>query len=147
MENQPRRNKYYIEWNGENIYFTPENTMIYLHKYEPHYDHIFVDLDPDAEASESGVYIWRITHENFDEMVAELLRNGVWQKPDLEFATKLDKQSFDRHGLVLPPAPEIPPLEELLPRKEAHARFLEYLIENDYLTDEEFASGNGELYI
>jgi hypothetical protein len=143
---EPEHTKFYVPIEGKEIYLGPDNSTIYTHLYEPHFDHIFLELDPseDNEARQ-GYFLWRLKHkDHFDRMVKALLELQANHRQN-EFATEQDKETFIRQGLELPQFKEPEP-ETLTPRQVNLVDFMAYLLLHEQLSADDF-KGEGDLYL
>lgn len=140
----PEENRYFLDVDGEQYYMTPENSFAYLHKAEPWYDHIFVQLPPNDEGQEMGTFIWRLKQENFDEMLEYLYGKGMEHFIGTT-VSDFDKRVFEEAGLKAPTVKE-PEHYELTPRQERLAQFMAYILMTEQLNAAEF-EGSGDLHI
>jgi hypothetical protein len=141
---QPENARFYLEFEGERLYITPENAFAYIHKAEPWYDHIFVCLPPDASGQELGAYIWRLKQKNFDEMLEDLTEHGMEHYVG-STVSDMDLRAFEEAGLEKPIIKE-PHRYDLTPRQENLARFMAYILMTEQLNAQEF-EGSGDLHI
>lgn len=97
---QPQ-NRFWYTLGDESYPLTPEFADMYLHNAEPWYDHIYLNLPDDEDGNARGGAIWRIEHENFDDVIGDLIQQGG--EPYLEeYASQGDKDYFARSGRELP---------------------------------------------
>ena len=148
-EREPRedgKTNFYIPVNGQEVYLTAQNSFIYPHKFEPHYDHIFLELEKDEdEVARSGLWLWRLKQKRFDEMVEALRAVGAWESQNSGWASEHDKKMFKDHGLVVPKFKEPKP-ETLTQRQVNTINFMAYILLHESLDADEF-NGEGDLYI
>lgn len=166
-EREPKRPEYYGNYNGERVYFNPDNTIVYLHKETPGADHLFVVMDEEGvePPEQSGFYVWRALHKDvFDKMAEDLLADGcnlvaVDKVSDFD-ASNLAKEVeeiptglqplINGEGYIsnpeVKPTYKEPEYHELTPRQERTMHFLAYLLQNDRLMPEDFEL-DGELYL
>lgn len=139
-EKEPKQQFFNLTINQESYVCTPENTEAYLYE-DSKYDHIFHAIQ-DNEEGRFGFYLFRKHLSGFDALVKRMINNGY------EVVSENEPSENDLQNYFKNHPEDIPELEthELTPREEKHYRFLEFLIENDLLTDEDFI-GDGELYI
>ena len=162
MESEPRREpqRYYLKFENENIELGPDNTLIYSHRSDKKYDHIYVQIpEDDDDAEQRGVYMWRIdpkyTHQ-FETMVSNLLSINVTMITHNDIS-EFDLKQWTARFAGRPtrpvqgpePAPEEPTKEMvavLTDRQIGRANFLGYLLLHEHLTADDF-DGEGDLYI
>ncbi len=163
-EREPSRPEYYGNYNGERIYFNPDNTLIYLHTETPGADHLFVIIDNEGEEEpeRSGFYVWRAKHQDvFEQMTADLLLDGCTLIA-LDRVSNFDTEQLAKEVDAIPDGleplineahitnPEPPKAEltthELTERQERTMHFLAYLLQNDRLMPADFEL-DGELFI
>jgi hypothetical protein len=147
MENEPNnenRSKYYVPIDGKEVYLGPDNSTIYLHTFEPHYDHIFLESETTEDDNRLGFFLWRLKHKKFDEMVEALTQLGTEIRQNTN-ASAQDRETFKRQGLEVPKIKE-PELSKLTPRQDNLVNFMAYILLHEQLSAEDFA-GEGDLYI
>lgn len=146
MEKEPKHNKtkYYVNVAGKEVFLGPDNSTIYLHTFEPYYDHIFLENTTTDGGNRLGYFLWRLKHANFDEMVSALaqLNTDIRQNT---IASEQDKKTFKSQGLVVPEFRE-PELETLTNRQVKLIGAFAYYLEHDHITPEDF-NDDGELFI
>lgn len=141
-EKEYRQQYFSIDLGKETIICTPDNTRAYLYE-NPEYDHLFYIKSEDDE----GYYGYPLYRKHlglqFDKVVKKMIKNG-YEVTNEEAMTDLDWHNYyNAHPEKIPE----PKTHELTPGEEKHYRFLEYLVEHNLLTDEDFRDGNGELFI
>jgi hypothetical protein len=158
------RPEYYGNYNGERVYFNPDNTIVYLHRETPGADHLFVVIDNEVEEepSQSGFYVWRAKHHDvFTQMAQDLLADGC-NLVALDRVSDFDANNLAKEVDKIPDGlapivagdvitnPEPPKAEitthELTERQERTMHFLAYLLQNDRLMPADFEL-DGELFI
>jgi hypothetical protein len=146
MDNEPKPEytKFFVPVDGKEIYLGPDNSIIYTHLYEPHFDHIFLETEVTEENERRGYFLWRLKHPKFDQMIKALLRLSTDHVQN-EFATEMDKQTFINQGLLIPEFKEPEP-ETLTQRQVNLVNFMSHLLLNEQLNANDF-HGNGDLYI
>lgn len=148
MENepQPEKTKFFVPIEGKDVYLGPDNSTIYTHTYEPHFDHIFLEVEPNEDReARHGYFLWRLKHEqNFNRMVRALGRLAT-DHVENEFASEMDKETFFRQGLTIPEVSEPEP-EALTDRQLNLLKFMGYILLTEQLNANDF-HGNGDLYI
>lgn len=94
-------NRFWYTLNDESYPLTPECADMYLRNAEPWYDHVYIRFGEDEDGNQLAGAIWRIEHENFDDLIGDLIQQGG--DPYLEeYASQGDKEYFDRTGHELP---------------------------------------------
>jgi hypothetical protein len=161
--NNNKRPEYYGNYNGERVYFNPQNTIVYLHKDTPGADHLFVVIDKEGEAEpeQSGFYVWRAKHtEVFTQMAQDLLADGcnlvaLDRVSDFDannLANEVDEipdglqPLISSEGYISNPEVKEPETFTLTPRQENLAHFVAYLLLHERLSADDFR-GEGPLYI
>lgn len=164
MERQPNNEeqpetRYYVEYNGDKIYFTKENTIVYMHSECAEVDHFYLTLDDgsDDEGRAIGHYGWRRYYREqgaedlFNEMMLHFTAIGCSRVLKAQ-ASEFDLEQYKQRFGELPEQPAQPTeftepeLHELTPRQERTMHFLAYLLQNDRLMPEDFEL-DGELYL
>lgn len=137
---EPKQEFFVLKMGEQRLICTPENTVGFLYE-NTEYDHIFYITEEDDEAYK-GFHIFRsVLGEHFDKLVKKMIEKGYVVTNEEEISEG-DLIAYKKaHNII-----DEPKLHELTPREEKHYRFLEYLIEHDLLTDEDF-HGTGELFI
>jgi len=147
-DREPRpenKTNFYVPIKGKEVYLGPDNCTLYLHEYEPHFDHIFLEAEQDENGNRSGFFLWRLKQGNFDKMVEALQGLGTLQAPNAGWASEQDKNTFKAQGLTVPEFKE-PELETLTPRQVNLVNFMSYILLHEQLNADEFR-GDGDLYL
>ena len=141
-EQEPRREpvRYNIEFQGEKYMLGPDNTLIYSHRSDKKYDHIYVQFPAEEDEEERGAYLWRLDPkytQNFEMMVSNLLSINVTMITHNDVSEFDLKQWRARFGNT-PTAPQNAPGKELAPtltqRQINRAQFFGYLPLHDNIT-------------
>lgn len=146
-EREPQPDGFFITINGEKVLLSGENCTLYLHEFEPHYDHVFIETESNEdEPHRTGYFLWRMTHQAaFDRIVKKLLDMDAYQVDTNGWASDGDKHTFTAQGLVAPEFVEPTP-ETLTPRQVNLINFMSYLLLHEQLSANDF-NGDGDLYI
>lgn len=143
--NRKNKTNFYVPIDGKEVYLGPDNCFIYLHQYEPHYDHIFIERETLDNNARTGLFLWREKQKRFDDMVEALRKLGTWEREGNGWANEMDKATYRKQGLIVPEFKE-PELETLTPRQVNTINFMAYILLHESLNADEF-NGDGDLFI
>lgn len=138
---------------GREYDLTEENTSLFLHRFTPEYDHIYIHIYDEEHDIEQPLWLWRANYEEepdkFNEMVHNLKHIGCPEPmPSLETVSDFDKnayiKTFGHEALPLQKPPEPPEtLQWISRRRELEiARRIAYLI---YLAEHGLISEEGDI--
>lgn len=116
-----------IESGGNKYEFRPDNSQLHLYSEMPEADHFRLR----GQGS-----LFRGQLSNFDSLAYFAENNGYKIFPEIRPDDETYKVFVARFG-----APELPPLDELMPRKERQVKFGMYLLEHEIVTPESFRDG------
>jgi hypothetical protein len=138
-EQEPRRRPVDLRFGERVVRCEWHNTTLFIHgEADQKYDHIFLVQNPNPEEAEEGFVYFRQQFPQFDSLL-DMFRHEGYTFIEKETVTDGDREVYEKHyGEDEPePAPEVV-FEELTPRQNRRVAYLAYLLDQNYLTANDF---------